>query len=107
MSLKISLIGRLGGISHISRAFFLSLIALVLLLPWQALFKGVVFGAVYLPEELFVEWMFDADSPLINQAVYFVRFSGMWLLTLLFLIAAQSRAAKWSKTTLRRLGILR
>jgi len=32
-SLKVSLLGRLGGINHICRAFFLSLVFLVLLLP--------------------------------------------------------------------------
>ena len=40
-SLKISLLGRLGGINHISRAFFISLTFLVLLLPWQELFGPV------------------------------------------------------------------
>ncbi|MCK5174616.1 MAG: hypothetical protein KAR47_14580, partial [Planctomycetes bacterium] len=38
ISLKISLVGRLGGISHISRAFFLTLFALVILMPWQFMF---------------------------------------------------------------------
>ena len=52
MSLKISLTGRLGGINHISRAFFISMFALVILIPWQALLPGVVVGAVYLPREL-------------------------------------------------------
>jgi hypothetical protein len=107
MSLKISLIGRLGGISHISRAFFLSLIALVILLPWQCLFEGVVLGAIYLPAELFTKWVLTDESTLICKIMYFARFSGMWAISLLFLLAAQVRSAKWSKTTLRRLGILR
>ena len=47
MTLKISLAGRLGGINHISRAFFLSLFALVILLPWQNLFAGICLGARY------------------------------------------------------------
>ena len=106
MSVKISLIGRLGGISHISRAFFLSLFALVILLPWQGLFEGVVLGAIYLPDELFTKGL-DADPTLVEKIMHFARFSGMWAISLLLLLMAQARSSKWSKTTLRRLGILR
>ena len=38
---KISLVARLGGLKHITRAFFLSLVAVVLLLPWQKYFGGI------------------------------------------------------------------
>ncbi|MHC4113509.1 MAG: hypothetical protein ACYSUY_20740, partial [Planctomycetota bacterium] len=54
-SLKISLLGRLGGINHISRAFFLSLLIFVLILPWQRfffftdLFSGALYTAAELP----------------------------------------------------------
>ncbi|MCF7955500.1 MAG: hypothetical protein K9M75_06840 [Phycisphaerae bacterium] len=107
MSIKISLIGRLGGISHISRAFFLSLFALVILLPWQGLFEGVALGAIYLPAELFSKFVLTDESTLVCKIMYFARFSGMWGISLLLLLAAQARSAKWSKTMLRRLGVLR
>ncbi|MHC4239093.1 MAG: hypothetical protein ACYSUC_04970 [Planctomycetota bacterium] len=71
-SLKISLLGRLGGINHISRAFFLSLIFVVLLLPWQKLFGPVVKGAIFTPGELaaWVKWCSSeaAFSYLLNAA---------------------------------------
>lgn len=107
MSIKISLVGRLGGISHISRAFFLSLFALVVLLPWQSVFGGFALGAIYAPAELFTKCTQAHDSAIVCQVMYFARFSGMWALSFLLLFAAQIRSAKWSKTTLRRLGILR
>ena len=107
MSIKISLIGRLGGISHISKAFFLSLIALVILLPWQGLFEDIVLGAIYLPDELLSKFVLTDESTLVDKILYFARYSGMWGVTMLLLLAAQARSAKWSKTTLRRLGILR
>ena len=47
MALKVSLVGRLGGINHISRAFFLSLIMMLLLLPWQRIFCDILIGAVF------------------------------------------------------------
>ncbi|HEC02983.1 MAG TPA: hypothetical protein ENI81_05545, partial [Phycisphaerales bacterium] len=54
-SLKVSMHGRLGGINHITRAFFLSLLMLVLLLPWQKVFGSVVTGAVFTPDEM-IKW---------------------------------------------------
>jgi hypothetical protein len=107
MSVKISLVGRLGGISHISRAFFLSLIALIILLPWQALFSGIALGGIYVPAELFSKMTLTDESTILCKVLYFARFTGMWGISMLLLLAAQARSAKWSKTTLRRLGMLR
>ena len=106
VSLKVSLIGRLGGISHISKAFFLSLFALAILLPWQSFFNGFAVGAIYAPEELFSGWTSWGDT-LVCKIFYYLRFSGLWLLTLLLIMMAQCRSGKWSRTTLKRLGVLR
>lgn len=106
MSLKISLCGRLGGISHISRAFIFSLYVLVFLIPWQTLLPGVVIGAVYTPHELFAGFNINADSSMPMVVLYYLRFTGMWLVVLLLLFCAQLRSRRWSKTTLRRLGML-
>lgn len=107
ISLKISLVGRLGGISHISRAFFLSLVALVILMPWQIMFEGVCLGAIYTPAELSAVCTSTDCSTLVCSILYYLRFSGMWLLVLLLFLTAQCRSAKWAKTTLRRLGVIR
>lgn len=107
ISLKISLVGRLGGISHISKAFFLSLIALVILMPWQVMFEGVCLGAIYTPAELFADWTTAGSSELACQILYYARFAGMEILVLLLILTAQCRSAKWAKTTLRRLGVVR
>ena len=81
LSLKISLVGRLGGMNHISRAFFMSLVMLILLLPWQRVFGGVVLGAIYSPCEL-VKWS-SAETPgIFGIILYYLRFSGYWLLIL-------------------------
>ena len=106
ISLKISLIGRLGGINHISRAFFLSLFVLVILLPWQRCFPGMIVGTLFTPGELFCGWNIRADISIIERISYHLRFIGMWLLVLLLLIGAQRRSIKWSTATLKRLGIL-
>ena len=105
LSLKISLVGRLGGMNHISRAFFLSLVMLILLLPWQRVFGGVVLGAIYSPCEL-VKWSSAETSSIFDIILYYLRFSGYWLLILLLLIFSQLRSGRWTKSILRRLEVI-
>ena len=104
-SLKVSLMGRLGGINHISRAFFLSLLMLVLLLPWQRFFADVVFGAIYTPGELLTSCTAETRS-IFGTAFHYYRFTGHWLLVLLLLILSQLRSMRWAKAILRRLEII-
>jgi len=105
-ALKVSLLGRLGGINHISRAFFLSLIMLVLLLPWQKFFPGVVAGAMYTPAELLRWYTVERTGGIFGIIFYFLRFTGYWLLVMLFLIFSQFRSARWAKAILRRLEVI-
>lgn len=104
-SLKVSLIGRLGGINHIARAFFLSLVMLVLLLPWQRFFCGIVFGAIYTPGELLTSCTAETRS-IFGTVFHYYRFTGHWLLVLLLLILSQLRSIRWAKAILRRLEII-
>jgi hypothetical protein len=106
MSIKISLCGRLGGISHISKAFFASLFALVILMPWQALLPGILVGAIYTPAELFNSSVCPGLPGVIVDMIYYLRFSAMWLVVVLLLISSWIRSRKWSRTILKRLGIL-
>ncbi|MBN2181560.1 MAG: hypothetical protein JW715_06575 [Sedimentisphaerales bacterium] len=104
-SLKISMLGRLGGINHITRAFFLSLLALIFLLPWQKVFSSIVVGAVFTPAEM--ETWFRAKTPeLFDTILYYLRFCGFWLLILLLIILAQIRSSRWAGAILRRLEII-
>ena len=105
-SLKISLLGRLGGINHICRAFFLSMVMLVLLLPWQRFFAGVIVGAMYTPKELLNCCTAVETKGIFGAAFYYLRFTGYWLLILLLLICAQIRSARWARATLRRLEVI-
>ena len=105
LALKISLVGRLGGINHICRAFFLSLIMLFLLLPWQRVFGDVVLGAIYTPGEL-VEWCSAETSSILGIILRYLRFTGYWLVILLLLIFSQFRSGRWTKTILRRLEVI-
>jgi len=104
-SLKISLIGRLGGINHISRAFFLSLIMLVLLLPWQRAFGRLVIGAIYTPCEL-VQSCAAQSRGIFGATLHYLRFSGYWLLIVLLLILSYVQSCRWAKAILRRLEVI-
>jgi len=103
-ALKVSLIGRLGGINHIARAFFLSLLSLVLLLPWQLLFSPVFAGAMFTPSEMIAAC--QAQKTDLAYVSMILRFSVYWLLVVLLLLAAQMRSMRWAKATLRRLDVM-
>jgi len=105
LALKISLVGRLGGINHICRAFFLSLVMLFLLLPWQKVFGGIALGAIYTPSEL-VKWCSAESSNIFCIVLRYLRFTGYWLVILLLLIFSQLRSGRWTKTILRRLEVI-
>lgn len=105
-SLKVSLLGRLGGINHICRAFFLSLVFVVLLLPWQKFFPGVVIGAMYTPGELLSRCAAAEDYRIFGTILHYLRFTGYWLLVLLLLIFSQLSSSRWSKAIFRRLEVI-
>jgi hypothetical protein len=104
-ALKISLVGRLGGINHICRAFFLSLIMVLLLLPWQRIFCCVIIGAIYTPCEM-MNWILAGTGTIFDTILFYLRFCGFWLLILLLLICSQLRSGRWTKTILRRLEVI-
>jgi len=105
-SLKVSLLGRLGGINHICRAFFLSLTFLVLLLPWQRFFAGVIVGAMYTPQELSSSYANTEISGIFGATLYYLRFTGYWLVVVLLLIFSQFRSIRWAKAVIRRLEVI-
>lgn len=105
--LKVSLVGRLGGINHIARAFFVSLFLLVVLVPWQTLLPGFLIGALWRPGAIWCECWARADGSLFWEVMLYLRFCGLWLLAVGLLLSAQGRSAKWARATLRRLGVVR
>jgi hypothetical protein len=103
-SFKVSLIGRLGGINHVARAFFLSLLFVVLLMPWQLLFSPVFAGAMWTPVELIAAC--EVQKTMWANIFFYLRFTGYWLLVLLLLLFAQLRSMRWARATLRRLEVV-
>jgi len=102
--LMVSLVGRLGGLNHISRAFILSLIAVVLLVPWQLLGLNVL-GVTWTPEEL-AGWLPTKSASLWNMIFFYLRFTGYWAAVTLLVLLSQARSTRWSKSILHRLEII-
>ena len=103
--LVISIVGRLGGMNHICRAFFLSLIVLVLLVPWQHVVDLIMIGATFNAQEL-VSGFATKGLGVYERVVYYLRFSGYGLVVLALLIMAHLRSVRWTKAILRRLEII-
>jgi hypothetical protein len=104
-SLKLSILGRLGGINHITRAFFLSMFLLIFLLPWQLVFDSSVIGAIFTSNEL-IRGVSTKSDVLLDKILYYLRFSGYDVLILLLLILAQIRSCRWAGAILRRLELI-
>ncbi len=107
MCLKISLAGRLGGINHIARAFFISLFLLIIITPWQVVLPKVLIGTIWLPGELLCGGWDKAVSSIFWRVMFYLRFCGLPFVAVWFLLWTQIRSGKWTRATLRRLGVLR
>ncbi|MCU0914652.1 MAG: hypothetical protein MUC88_08830 [Planctomycetes bacterium] len=102
--LMVSLVGRLGGLNHVSRAFILALIAVVLLIPWQSLGLSVL-GVTWTPDEL-AQWLPAKTASLGNTIIFYLRFTVYWAVVTLLLLLCQARSTRWSKSILHRLEII-
>ncbi|MEN6384682.1 MAG: hypothetical protein ABFD79_05750 [Phycisphaerales bacterium] len=104
--LMISLVGRLGGISHVTKAFFVSLLFIVVLIPWPTFFKGIIFGTIFRPAELLSSWLAYPEMSNFERCYMYFRFVAMGVISILLLLWAQLKSMRWSKNTLKRLGIV-
>lgn len=104
-TLMISIVGRLGGMNHISRAFLISLVALVLLVPWQQVLGPIVLGGLFGAEEFFASVKLYPKG-IYQQVLYYLRFSLYPVVLIVMLGRAQWRCARWTRLVLQRLEIL-
>jgi hypothetical protein len=104
--LMISLVGRLGGISHVTKAFFVALLFIVVLMPWQTLFRSVGIGTIFRPNELLSSWLMYPEMNNFDKGFMYLRYVGLGALSILLLLWAQLKSMRWSRNTLKRLGIV-
>ncbi|MBP8303683.1 MAG: hypothetical protein KBE04_06120 [Phycisphaerae bacterium] len=104
-TLGISIVGRLGGINHICRAFFLSLVVLVVLIPWQHFVDSIVVGATFGVQEL-ADSVSAKVTGVSGWVLHYVRFPAYSLAVLAVLILAHRRSSRWARVVLHRLEIV-
>jgi hypothetical protein len=104
-SMMITIVSRLGGIRHIARAFFLSMLVLIFLIPWQAIFEGSVLGVLFNLEDV-TQSMATKQVSLYATILYYARFCGYWAVTLLMIFISQARLGRWTRAMRRRLEII-
>ncbi|MCP4453242.1 MAG: hypothetical protein GY809_17415 [Planctomycetes bacterium] len=104
-SMMITIVSRLGGIRHISRAFFLSMLVLIFLIPWHAVFEGSALGVLFKLQDV-VQSMAAKQEGLYATILYYGRFCGYWGVTLLMILISQARLGRWIRAMRRRLEII-
>ncbi|MEA3226574.1 MAG: DUF6691 family protein [Planctomycetota bacterium] len=92
----------LAGRKHIYRAFYLSVVMLLVVLPWQIVFDTVGTGAIYTPDEL-VKWCAADSSDWTSTLLLYFRFTGYCVMALAVLGLAQLRSFLWRKAVIREL----
>jgi len=65
----------------------------------------MVFGALYLPQELLNTIKNRESFDILQMVFHYLRFAGWWVVVVLMILCAEKRCGKWSKATLKRLGI--
>jgi hypothetical protein len=105
-SVKVSLLARLGGINHICRAFFRSLVFFVFLLPWQKCFDEIIKGEMFTMQELLDRYAAVDQANIFGASLYYLRFTVYWLFVLLVLVFSYARSIRWAKAILRRLELV-
>jgi len=96
-SVMLSLVGRLGGIAGFMRAFFLSLILLAMLVPWQQIVKAsFACGALFNLDQL-EEARRKLQDNTLAQILHYARFIAYPLLAMLVLATVQITFSKGSR----------
>jgi hypothetical protein len=104
IGMKLALIGRLGGLAESSKALFLSLIVMVLIMPWQQVMPAGIYGTLFSYQDIVenCRQIKQMNTPQ-EYMLHYGRFSGLWGLTMLLLIAAQWRSCRAVRKIRRRL----
>jgi len=118
VGIKIALVGQLGGLSDSGKAFFLSLVVMLLIVPWLQMMAvapdlagcdgGIFFGytgTLFTYDRLIEEYrQIRGDGSVAMFTLYYGRFVGLWLLTILLLLTAQWRSSRASEKIRLRLA---
>lgn len=90
MGLHLALAGRLSGLAHASKAFFLSLVFLVLAVPWQRMFNLELPGVLFTYDQVFDAYnKIRSGEEFLQRMCYYSQFVALWVIAVVVLVAAQ------------------
>lgn len=98
-AVKLTLLGRSGGVDGFISAFFWSLLLWVFLIPWQQVLHGALAcGVLYNLGDLVRQYRFAVcngqDASWLLKALYYVRFLAYPVFVILLLLAVQAKFAR-------------
>jgi hypothetical protein len=101
--MNLSVVGRLNGLADSAKAFFLSLVLMVLIVPWTCVFDPNIFVTLYSFRQLSDSYLAlrrgqGADLPM--YVCYYGRFVGLWVVSLIILLTAHSCSRRAARTAL-------
>jgi len=106
VGVKLSLVGRLGGLASGAWSFFVSLVVAVLVVPWVQAATGEMVGVLYFFKDLVEEYwrVSQEEGDLIERVGYYWRYVGLWFVTLVLVCCAQVRAWRSGQAVARRMA---
>lgn len=105
IGMTLALVGRLGGLAESGKAFFLSLVVLVLVVPWPAMIAGQTPGTLFSYQELTLRYIESTTYTTLlslDAIAYYVRFPGFWGLTMILLLVAHWRSCRAARQIAQR-----
>jgi len=110
IGLKLALVGRLGGLADGTKAFFVALLVVVMIIPWQRMIAesivGVTFGFGELATRHTNKMQYgDFWDYIVDYVLYYGRFVGLWALSLLLLLVAQRQSCQAARQVRMRLSL--
>lgn len=107
IGMKLALVGRLGGLADSGKAFFLSLLVMVFIVPWQHAISREIPAVLFAYGELLMSYEQNRGfDDLLGNIVYYGRYVGFWFLTMVILSITQWRSCRAVKSVQSRLDNL-
>ena len=104
IGMKLALVGRLGGLANSGKALFLSLLAMVLIVPWQQMVAPDLAGVLFGYDQLIERYrQIGQVNDSLEYVIYYGRFTGLWALSMIILLAAQGRSCRATRDIRKRL----
>ena len=105
MGMHLALVGRLGSLAESGKAFFISLILFLLILPWQKFVTGESMGTLFSYQELIRQYS-ERHGPFFSSldvVLYYFRYVGVWVLAVALMMMSRWRSRQAARKVIARI----